>query len=327
MTLLALAAAAAVQASGAPSIEITNFAGEVRIEQGETLSVRVERGDPDAPVTTVERADGLVIDGGREMDDWRCRGGWRQTGIGFDRASARPFDEWPLVIITTPDPAAVSIDDSLVQVAAGDLAGLELSLAHCGAFDAGDVAGDVSLGLSGSADVTLGDVGGEADIAISGSSDVTLGDVAGSVSLSMSGSGDVALGDAAALGVRTSGSGDVEAGRIAGALSFSASGSGDLEAISARGLAMRSGGSADVSLGSLEGPLEVTLSGSGDATIGDGRAEPFQVRASGSGGVEFGGTAVDVSVRLSGGGDVRVGALEGAQSVRTSGGGDFDVGG
>jgi hypothetical protein len=326
MSLLVLAAAA-VQASGAPTIAITDFAGEIRIEQGAALSARVERADPDGPVSIEETGAGLVIDGGRDMRSWRCSGGWRETRVGPRRGEARPFDELPLLIITAPEPAAFDLDDSIVRAEAGDLAALELGLAHCGAFQAGMIGGDARLGLSGSADVSLGDVGGDAAVAISGSSDVTLGDVTGALAVSISGSGDVQTGNAASLEARTSGSGGIDAGDIAGPLTYSASGSGDLAARSALGLDFSSSGSADLELGRLEGPLSVTLSGSGDAIIGDGRADPFQVRATGSGGVEFGGTAANVDVRLSGGGDVRVGAVEGAQNVRTTGGGDFEIGG
>jgi hypothetical protein len=104
-----------------------------------------------------------------------------------------------------------------------------------------------------------------------------------------------------------------------------ASGGGDVEAVSAGGLEMRSSGSTDLSLDRLDGPLSVSLGGSGDVRITDGRAEPFQVSATGSGGVRFGGVAIGVDVRLTGGGDVRVGAAEGARSVRITGGGDFSA--
>lgn len=325
MSLLILAAAA-VQASGAPSISITDFAGEIRIEEGASLSVRIERPDADGPVAINETANALVIDGGRDMREWRCRGGWRQTRVGEDRRSARPFDELPLLIITTPEPAAVELEDSIVRAQLGDLASLDLGLPSCGSVEAGDIAGAAQFGLAGSADVTAGDVGGAARIAIAGSSDVALGDVSGELSVAVSGSGDVTVGNSASADVSVSGSGDIELGSISGPLDYSASGSGDLEAVSAQGLTMRSGGSAELAMGRLDGPLSVTLSGSGDVRITDGRAESFEVRSSGSGGVRFCGTAASVDVRLSGSGDVRVGAAESVQSLRTTGSGDFETG-
>lgn len=325
MSVFILAAAAAFQTAAAPSVEIRGFAGEIRLEAGDAVSARIERADPDAPVRIEETDNTLVIEGGREMARWRCRGGWRESRVGPSRREARPFTDLPLLIITTPDPAALSLERSIFQARAQDLASLEASLPSCGELTAGDVAGDASIAISGSADLSVGTIGGEADISISGSGDARLGDVAGPVRIRLSGSGDVALGDAPSLEARTSGSGDIDAGAVAGAISFNASGSGDLTAAAASGFAMRSSGSADVALGRLEGPLEVSLSGSGDIDIADGRAEPFTVRAAGSGGVDFAGVAVDVDVVVSGGGDVRVAAVEGRQSVRATGGGDFTI--
>lgn len=326
MSLLAVTAAAALQASGAPALSITDFAGEIRIEQGASLAARIERPDADGPVSIEDGPDGLIIDGGRDMREWGCRGGWRETRVGADRRSARPFDELPLLIITTPNPAALQLEDSIVRATLGDLASLELGLSSCGSVRAGNVEGDASISLAGSADVELGDVGEDARIAIAGSSDVDLGEVSGAVTIAIAGSGDVSLGNTGSADVRVAGSGDIEMGAIGGVLTYSASGSGDLEAISAQGLDMRSGGSAELRLGRLTGSLSVSLSGSGDVRIDEGRADPFQVRSSGSGGVSFGGTALNIDVRLSGSGSVRVGASEGPQNVRTTGSGDFEVG-
>lgn len=326
MSLLVLAAAA-IQASGAPSISITDFAGEIRIEQGASLSARVERPDADGPVSIEEGANGLFIDGGRNMRRWGCRGGWGETRVGENRRSARPFDELPLLIITTPQPAALDLDDSIVRASLGDLAALDLGLPSCGSVEAGNVAGDAQVGLSGSADVSVGEIGGEARFGISGSGDAVAGDVGGALSISISGSGDVQAGDAASANVQVSGSGDIELGVLAGPLTYSASGSGDLDLVSALGLDMRSGGSADLTLDRVDGPIAISLSGSSYVRIDEGRADPFTVRSSGSGAVSFGGTAANIDVRLSGSGDVRIGAVEGSQSVRTTGSGDFEVGG
>lgn len=320
-------AAAAVQAASAPSIEITNFAGEVRIEPGAALGVRVDRPDAEGPVEITETADGLIIDGGRDMRRWRCRGGWREDRVGPDRRSRRAFDELPLLVITSPEPAALDLDESIVRAEAGDLASLDLDLAHCGAFEAGDVAGDAVIALSGSTDVSLDDVAGGVTIALSGAGGVSvassagaevsasgsggadLGDMAGPLTVRLSGSGDVRAGEAASVDARTSGSGDITVGAVVGGINFSSSGSGDLSAER------------------MNGALDAALGGSGDVAIEAGRAEPFQVRATGSGGVDFGGTAVNVSVRLTGSGDVEVAAVEGDQDLRTTGSGDFEVGG
>ena len=107
MSIIALAAAAVLgQASDATNVQISDFAGEIRIEQGESFAARIERPDSEAPVSIDESGSGLIIDGGRDLRRWGCYGGWRETRVGRSRSSARPFEELPLLIITSPDPVA-----------------------------------------------------------------------------------------------------------------------------------------------------------------------------------------------------------------------------
>jgi len=224
MSLLLTTALAALAQSSAPAITVTDFAGEIRIEAGSTLSARVERpGDaPEVQITDI--ANGLAIDGGQTLRRWGCYGRGEDRRIGRNRRSAIAFSEMPLLIITTPNPAEFSIDQSIFRGAAGDLASLSLSAGKCGAFVARDITGDAELRISGSMDIIVGDVGGEASVGISGS-------------------GDVRLEQAGALDVRISGSGDVTAGDVAGALSTSQSGSGDIEAGSSAEVEVRASGS------------------------------------------------------------------------------------
>lgn len=344
MSIIALAAAAALgQASQASIVEISDFAGEIRIEQGTSFGARVERQDSEAPVSIDENRNGLIIDGGRDLRRWGCYGGWRESQVGRNRSSARAFDELPLLIITTPDPVALTIEDSIIQGRADDLASLDLGARSCGDFAAGDILGDANIRISGSMDVDTGDVGGEASVSVSGSGDITLGDVTGNLDARFSGSGDFEAGSSAEASIRASGSsdvtlgdvtgdlslqisgsGDVEAGRV-GDLSASTSGSGDVSVESSGGLSVRSSGSSEYTLESLNGPLSVEINGSGDVEIGSGRADIFTVSTGGSGGVSFGGVVGEADVRIRGSGDVRVNRVEGSQRVRATGSGDFRV--
>ncbi|CAN0104935.1 unnamed protein product, partial [Chrysoparadoxa australica] len=234
MSVLLAALAAAAQSSS-PAISVTDFVGEIRIVQGATLSATVERQGAAPIVEISESANALRIDGGQDIRRWRCYGRNEENRrVGRNRGDALRFDEWPLLTITTPNPADFSIEDSVFRGEAGDLASLDLGASKCGSFEGGAVAGDANVGLSGSADVTIGDVGGEAAVAISGS-------------------GDVALGSAASLSIAVSGSGDVSAHDIAGELTVSLSGSGDVEAGNVEAFTGRSSGSGDIEIGNAPG--------------------------------------------------------------------------
>ena len=56
MTVMVLALATAMQAGGAPSVEIENFIGTVRVEQGATLEARYERGGSSADIRNANAA-------------------------------------------------------------------------------------------------------------------------------------------------------------------------------------------------------------------------------------------------------------------------------
>ena len=158
-----LTALAAVAQSAAPTVTVTDFAGEIRIEQGSTLSARVER-QGSAPTVAIDNSNGnIVINGGQDTRRWGCYGRGEDRRVGRNRGNAQAFSEWPLLVITTPEPANFEIEDSVFRGAAGDLASLDLSAAKCGAFVADDVSGDASVRLSGSMDVNLGDVDGDVE--------------------------------------------------------------------------------------------------------------------------------------------------------------------
>ncbi|MEO1039505.1 MAG: DUF2807 domain-containing protein [Pseudomonadota bacterium] len=361
-------------------VSVTDFAGEIRIQSGPQLRARVERPDTAVELVIEQSAGGISIDGGRNLRRLGCYGGLNEARVGPNRREAEPFSALPLLIITSPDPVALEIDDSIFRAEAGDLAALDLSASRCGDFAAADVDGPARIALSGSTDVVLGDVaeaariaisgsgdvelgsarsldarisgsgdvaageiygpvnashsgsGGlrsgdaaSAEVRISGSADIELGDLVGALDVRISGAGDVSAGDVGALSAQTSGSGGVQVRDVDGRVEFSASGRGGLEAGRIGGLDARIGGSADIEAGAVDGPVTVSISGSGDVEIGGGRAEPFEVRLTSSGGVRFEGLAVNPQIQISGGGDVRVDAVEGAPSVRRTGSGRFEI--
>lgn len=344
MTLMLTAAVALAQSAGAPVVEIENFIGEVRIEQGARLDARLERsGGAAADI----RAQGgaVLVDGGQPMRRMRCHGRGEGQRVGVSRRDAVAFSELPLLIITTPDPAALRLHQSIVRAEAGELASLSLGLSQCGAFESGAIRGDADIAVSGSADVETGDVGGSLDAGVSGSGDLQLGavggaatvgvsgsgnvqmrDVDGALSVRVSGSGDVTASDVATLSARSSGSGDIEIGNAPGGIDYHSSGSGDLQVRVTSDVSVRASGSSAVRIAAMNGALDVNASGSGAVRIQDGEASRVSARVGGSGDVWFGGAAQTVDVRISGGGDVYVAEITGDRDIRTSGGGRFRSG-
>ena len=362
MSILAIAALS-LQASSAPEVTISDFVGEITLEQGPQLSVQVERQAGNEAVDVAEAANTITIDGGQSTRRWGCYGRSSDQRVGPNRSSAKAFDDYPRLVITSPEPVNLKIERSIVEAVTMDLSELNLGARACGRFVAGDIAGDTDIGLGGSMIAMIGNIGGDASLSLSGSGSIEagtiegglegsisgsgdlsagriggdvsfggsgsgqadFGDVGGTMSVRLSGSGDVTAGDVRPLTVSTSGSADVEVGDVSGPIAFRATGSGDLSAQNFSGLTMSTSGSSAFSGGTLEGPFDASLSGSGRVSIEAGRAEPFTFGSSGSGSANFGGTAVNADIRLSGSGGARVGLVEGAQSVRSSGSGRFRV--
>ena len=127
---LIVAAALALQAGGAPEIEISNFVGEVVIENGATLSVRVERSAGNEPVDVTETANRLVIDGGQSLRRWGCYGRRDERRVGRNRSSSKPFEDYPRLVISMPEPADLNVERSIISGTTDDLSALDLS-ARC----------------------------------------------------------------------------------------------------------------------------------------------------------------------------------------------------
>ena len=344
MTVMVLALATAMQAGGAPVVEIENFIGTVRVVQGATLDARVEQ--PGDVRADIRNSDGeLMIDGGESMRRVQCYGSWREQRVGRSRRDAKSFDELPMLIITTPTPVAFALEDSVVRAEIGDTQAMTVEMSHCSTLNAGDVADDARLAIRGSGNVRVGEIGGAlsaalsgsgalnardigeaVELAVSGSGDVELGDVGGDMQIGISGSGHVRAGHAASLDASVSGSGDVEIGNARNGVRYAASGSGDLSVGATTDVYVRSSGSANLSVASMDGTLNVSSGGSGDVRIEQGRAVSVEAVLAGSSDLWFGGTAGDVDIRVSGGSDAFIRTVTGARNIHTSGGGDFRTG-
>lgn len=344
MTVMVLALATAMQAGGAPVVEIENFIGTVRVIEGATLDARIERaGEARADIRTSGGA--LEVDGGENMRRVQCYGGWRDQRVGRSRRDAKSFDELPVLIITTPSAVSFELGDSVVHAELGDTARLEVELSACSTLNAGDVAGDARLAIPGSGNVRIGEIGGALDaalsgsgalsardigetveLAVSGSGNAELGDVGSDMVIGISGSGHVRAGHAASLDASVSGSGNVEIGNAREFVRYAASGSGDLKVGATSDVYVRSSGSSNLEVASMDGVLNISSGGSGDVRIEQGRAVSVEAVLGGSSELWFGGTAGDVDIRVSGGSDAYIRTVTGERNIHTSGGGDFSTG-
>lgn len=344
MTVMVLALATAMQAGGAPVVEIENFIGTVRVVEGATLDARIENsGETRADIRN--SGGELAIDGGVSMRRVQCYGGWREQRVGRSRRDAKSFDDLPVLIITTPAPAAIELGESIVRAEMGDSSRLDIELSHCSSLSAGDVDTDARLAIRGSGNARIGEVGGAlqaalsgsgaltardigetAELAVSGSGDVELGDVGSDMEIGISGSGHVRAGHVASLDASVSGSGNVEIGNAPSGVHYAASGSGDLSVGATSDVHVRSSGSSNLTVASMDGVLNVSSGGSGDIRIEQGRAISVEAVLAGSSDLWFGGTAEDVDLRISGGSDAYIRTVTGERRIHTSGGGDFTTG-
>lgn len=300
----ALAPAGSAQSFNSSSLDIRNFIGTIEIREANgSVLVNVERGASDMDAPSVSESGGVVrVDGGRAMRNMNCttRNGnisVREGRIG----ERRPLSDYPTLVISAPSSLALHIERALFVGEAGNLGSLDLDFDHCGAFTAGDVAGDASVDIDGSGDVRLGTIGGMADFEIDGSGDLRSQGIGGSAELGIDGSGDITTGDiGGSVEIGIDGSGDIETGRVQSA-QISIDGSGNAV------------------LASVDGGVTIGIDGSGDVVIGAGRAQPFRVEIDGSGDVRFNGEAIDLHVEIDGSGDVRVDQSSGSYYWREHG--------
>lgn len=161
----------------------------------------------------------------------------------------------------------------------------------------------------------IGDVGGElkfsgamidaeigrmrtAGVSVAGHGTIRIADVQEKLTAQISGSGKIFAGNADSAELAIAGSGDIVMRAAAHDLKAKISGSGDIKA------------------DSVNGALSAQIAGSGSLTVPRGRADPFTVRISGNGDVDFGGTAANPDISAMGSGDVKIGAYTGKLKSR-----------
>jgi len=225
--------------------------GELRIEQGETTSVRIEAQESFLPyiVTRVDD-DALIIE--------------NKVGVKFGRGKTVRF------FVTVKELEALQISGS------GDAIVGDLKTNH------------LSLSLTASGDVELQSLqAGDLKASLTGSGDVAIQSAAAAaVEFYLGGSGDVVADDLATREVifRQSGSGDIKIdGGEAHEVQVKITGSGDLRArkFDCTKAEVRITGSGSVSLGEVRSYLDVKITGSGDVRY---RGEPeIQQKVTGSG--------------------------------------------
>lgn len=344
MTVMLTALAVLAQSNAAPVIEIENFVGRIRIEQGSELSARVE-GDAQNQVALRNRTGAIYVDGGQSTRRMNCYGRNGQHSVGRSRSNAVRFQDLPELIITTPSPASIDVGRSIFQAQMGEVQSLSVALSDCSTLRAGAVFDDVELAAGGSGEAVIGAIGGDLDAAISGSGDlrgdtvaghvdlaisgsghVRLSEVTGAMMVSVSGSGDVEAGHVARISASISGSGEIQVGNAPGGVEYAASGNGSLSVGATTNVEVHSSGSSELSIASMNGTLDMSSNGSGEVRIEQGRATSLEVVVGGSADLWFGGVAENVTARVGGGADVYIRQIQGQRDVRTSGGGDFRTG-
>jgi len=241
------------QSYRANSVVLVNLVGRVEIEVGgSNVSVGIT-GESEELQAIEVTGSGTVV---------RIESSKRHHRISGDAA------DHALYKITVPKGADLTVDGLVGEAEIGDIGG--------------------RLKLSATAlDGHIGDVSA-ADIELNGSSDLGLGDVAGRLSIEISGSGSIETGDADSANVEIAGSGDVSIKEIRHGLNAKIAGSGDISVGGVNGpVTAALAGSGDVAIDhGRADPLKVEILGSGDFDFGGEAVDP-DISVFGSGDVHI----------------------------------------
>lgn len=299
IAILGLAAAAPASASDGPEVRIRHSVARmvVVVEDRADVAVEIENGASGLPRPTVTRhGNETRIDGGLGRNATRqCRtnsSATRQPGEGASvevRGKGRvDLSAAPLIVVRTPRNVSVSVESDAVFGAIGRGAQrVEVSNDGCGDWTVANVAGPLSVSLSGSGDLRAG--------------------TSSRLEANIMGSGDLWAGS----------SGDVEANIM---------GSGNMNLGAARQLDANVMGSGDMTLASVDGSVSANLPGSGDILIRGGRASNVSANIMGSGDIVIHGEAGSVSANIMGSGDIRIDRATGAISQSSMGSGRVRIG-
>ena len=271
----ALGALAAAGAASAADVEIRHAAARVIVipEARSDVAYEIRPGRADLPKINVTRAlDGrLVFDGGlgegslfHNTNCSRHGDGPRDAVIDVAHPPGNlyvsadghrdvPLADTPLIVLHTPKDVRIGAAEAVFgNIGRAD--SVHVSVAGCGDWTVGNVAGRLEANVAGSGDIHAasaralvahiggsGDVTatevGDLDVSTAGSGDVWVRRTNGEVTAHIAGSGDVAVADghASVLRADIAGSGDVKFGGEADRVDAHIVGSGDVQVKSVRG--------------------------------------------------------------------------------------------
>ena len=166
---------------------------------------------------------------------------------------------------------------------------------------------DVNINAGGAVFGSIGRGARSVELGNGGCGDWVVANTDGPVDVASGGSGDFLVGTSRSLEVSLAGSGDLTAGAT-----------GRFEASIA--------GSGGARVAEVDGDTGISIAGSGEVAIRRGRSPNLDISIAGSGDIDFGATAGDVSVNIVGSGDVRIAEATGAISRNVVGSGDIRIG-
>ena len=302
-TLVALGAVLIASPAGAArytasKLVLENVTGAVEIvtTSGDEVDVQIRQGKTYHQVAVVEDEGVVTLTGEKWKEEETrdcCNDRIRRT---FDARKDRKmstgapvdedfFSDYPTIVISMPRKGDVTFVDARMKLKMETIEGA-LNLDACYVYgEAGDA--------------------GEAVVGIIAGSRLVMGDVGSGLEIDVSGDADLLTGDASTVDIDIAGPGDVVIGKVDGMLDVSIAGSGTVRGES------------------LDGPMITRIAGSGAVSVKSGRADKLKAIIDGSGGVEFGGTAVQPELKLFGSAEVRMGAVSGR--ITRAGGGEVYV--
>jgi hypothetical protein len=307
--VLALMATALVAggAKAAPSVQIRNAAVRVVVvpEARSDVQVTVLKTTDGLPLYISRRGETVFVEGRLPHLFRHCGGQGEKLRISFltRRYVAKDF---PSIVVKTPMDAKVYAGGAALG-SVGRARTVELSNSGCGDWTVANTQDVLVVRTSGAGRVQAGSAG-SAELTISGSGSMRVGPVTGLVTSRISGSGSLQAASMGEADFNISGSGSQRTGVIARGLRSVISGTGDVDAVS------------------ISGPMDVRVSGVGHIRAPRGEVTTLTARISGSGDVNFGGTAQDLEANVSGAGDVYVANVTGDVVKHVSGAGQVRVG-
>jgi hypothetical protein len=320
------AAPGAAKAADGSVFRIEHAAARVIVipEARRDVSFTIRQGRKDLPPIRAVRDGALVVVKGEMgfgpmhlFEGFNCHGAGGGASVGIFGHGRVPIADLPVVTVRTPMRFKVQAGGAIYGEAAQSEA-FELGASGCGAWRVGDVKGRLTISISGPADVKTA-TAGEATIGLSGTGDVSLGAVR-SLDVDVSGMGNVRAASARDAKIGVSGTGNVVLGAV-DSLDAEIAGMGDVRAASAHDAKIGVSGSGAVFLGAV-GSLEAQISGMGEVHVAS--AGDAKIGVSGSGNVIV-GPVRSLDAHIWGSGDIRVGAVQGPIEANISGSGNIEV--